>query len=277
MSRSPRTSSPSSASRPSSASSPVPWARFGAVLVVGGLTACALLALAWVAGGPALSRVRGGGPAAPGDALAVVAAGALATAVAWTAAGGALALLAVALRSGGRPWTPLERVSARVVPGVVRRLAAAALGAGVLGGAAAPALALPVPVAVSAPAEAGVTAAAPLPAAGPGWPAEGQPWRAPAPTAVPPAAPSSALGVPAPTRETGPAASDGAEVVVRRGDTLWDLAERSLPAGAGAAEVAEEWPRWWRANVDVVGDDPDLLLPGQVLRAPGDVDRAAPR
>lgn len=60
------------------------------------------------------------------------------------------------------------------------------------------------------------------------------------------------------------------QVVVVRGDTLWDLARRHLPAGASDAEVSAAWQRWWRANRDVVGPDPDVLLPGQVLRPPRD-------
>lgn len=64
------------------------------------------------------------------------------------------------------------------------------------------------------------------------------------------------------------------EVVVRRGDTLWDLAARTLPGTATDAEIAVEWPRWYAANADIVGPDPDLLLPGQRLRVPaGQVQR----
>lgn len=58
-------------------------------------------------------------------------------------------------------------------------------------------------------------------------------------------------------------------VTVRRGDTLWGLAARHLGAGASDAEVAREWPRWYAANRAVIGDDPDLLVPGQQLRPPG--------
>lgn len=57
-------------------------------------------------------------------------------------------------------------------------------------------------------------------------------------------------------------------VAVRPGDSLWTLAARHLGPGATAAQVAEAWPRWWAANRDVVGDDPDLLRPGQLLRPP---------
>ncbi len=58
------------------------------------------------------------------------------------------------------------------------------------------------------------------------------------------------------------------DVVVRRGDTLWGLVHRHLGAGATEAEVAAVWPRWYAANRAVIGADPDLLLPGQVLRVP---------
>jgi nucleoid-associated protein YgaU len=43
---------------------------------------------------------------------------------------------------------------------------------------------------------------------------------------------------------------------------------RHLGPDATDAEVAAQWPRWHAANRSVIGDDPDLLLPGQVLRAP---------
>ena len=55
---------------------------------------------------------------------------------------------------------------------------------------------------------------------------------------------------------------------MRRGDSLWAIVARHLGPRAGDAEVAETWPAWFAANRDVIGDDPDLLLPGQVLRAP---------
>lgn len=58
------------------------------------------------------------------------------------------------------------------------------------------------------------------------------------------------------------------EIVVLRGDTLWSLAERSLGAEASDAQVAAECRRWFDANQDVIGDDPDLIKPGQILSAP---------
>jgi resuscitation-promoting factor RpfA len=58
--------------------------------------------------------------------------------------------------------------------------------------------------------------------------------------------------------------------VVKRGDTLWDIAASQLPAGASAQEITNEWHRWYQANKDVIGEDPNLILPGQVLQAPPD-------
>jgi nucleoid-associated protein YgaU len=34
--------------------------------------------------------------------------------------------------------------------------------------------------------------------------------------------------------------------------------------------VAASWPRWYAANRRVIGADPDLILPGQILRPPAD-------
>lgn len=60
----------------------------------------------------------------------------------------------------------------------------------------------------------------------------------------------------------------GAEVTVRQGDTLWDIAARHLGHQATDTDVAEEWPRWYAANRDLIGPDPDLIQPGQLLLAP---------
>lgn len=57
-------------------------------------------------------------------------------------------------------------------------------------------------------------------------------------------------------------------VVVRAGDTLWDIAARHLGPEADAASIAEAWPRWHEANRDAMGTDPHLLLPGTVLVPP---------
>jgi len=85
----------------------------------------------------------------------------------------------------------------------------------------------------------------------------------PAPASAGAAQRDAALSV---TREV-PADPSG-EVVVLRGDTLWSIAARHVPAGASDADVAVAVERWFSANAHVIGDDPDLILPGQVLTAP---------
>ncbi len=57
-------------------------------------------------------------------------------------------------------------------------------------------------------------------------------------------------------------------VVVLRGDTLWSIAANSLGSAASAAQIDTAWHRWFAANRDVIGDDPNLILPGQLLRQP---------
>jgi nucleoid-associated protein YgaU len=94
-------------------------------------------------------------------------------------------------------------------------------------------------------------------AAGPGY----------VPSAPPPVLDSQRSRLLVPSPRVGSATHD--LVTVRRGDTLWGLAARHLGAGASDAEVAREWPRWYAANRAVIGDDPDLLVPGQQLRPPG--------
>jgi nucleoid-associated protein YgaU len=63
----------------------------------------------------------------------------------------------------------------------------------------------------------------------------------------------------------------GSHVVVR-GDCLWHIAAMRLAAERSRtptdAEVATAVHAWWAANADVIGPDPDVLLPGQVLRPP---------
>ncbi|MFV0461268.1 MAG: LysM peptidoglycan-binding domain-containing protein [Actinomycetales bacterium] len=83
----------------------------------------------------------------------------------------------------------------------------------------------------------------------------------PAQTRVAPEADPNILGRPA--AQSGPG-----EVVVVRGDTLWDIAARHLGPDPTPTRIAAEWPRWYTANADVIGPDPDLIRPGQVLRPP---------
>lgn len=68
---------------------------------------------------------------------------------------------------------------------------------------------------------------------------------------------------PAPT--TSKAGSGVTTYVVRPGDSLWSIA-RLHPDGTGS--VDRRWRSIWEANRDLVGNDPDLIIPGQALRLP---------
>ena len=75
-------------------------------------------------------------------------------------------------------------------------------------------------------------------------------------TPQPPGAPDGAAAGPPPS---------GCNAVVVPGDTLWDLALVRLPSGATLSQVAAATGALYAANAAVVGPDPDLILPGQVL------------
>ena len=57
-------------------------------------------------------------------------------------------------------------------------------------------------------------------------------------------------------------------VVVLRGDSLWSIAAAHLPANASSADIDHSWHRWYAANRAVIGADPNLILPGQILLPP---------
>lgn len=65
-----------------------------------------------------------------------------------------------------------------------------------------------------------------------------------------------------------PSSPDAATITVRPGDSLWSLAAADLPAGASTRQVTASWHAWYATNRDVVGADPDLIVPGQVLIVP---------
>lgn len=83
------------------------------------------------------------------------------------------------------------------------------------------------------------------------------------------------VGLPLPERAVTPASSGrpGAPAaaptarpyVVRSGDSLWSIARAHPAAGT---DVESRWRAIWRHNRDVVGNDPDLIHPGQALRLP---------
>ena len=68
-----------------------------------------------------------------------------------------------------------------------------------------------------------------------------------------------------PQRPDRAAPAPAGTYVVRPGDSLSSIAL----AHPGAGSLDDRWRALWRANRDVVGDDPDLIHPGQALRLPG--------
>lgn len=63
------------------------------------------------------------------------------------------------------------------------------------------------------------------------------------------------------------AVSPGSVVVVS-GDSLWSIAGRHLGPLASDVDIALEWPRWYQVNRAVIGDNPNQLIPGQILTPP---------
>lgn len=57
-------------------------------------------------------------------------------------------------------------------------------------------------------------------------------------------------------------------VVVKQGDTLWSIAAKQLGSKASNADIDREWRRWYRANSETVGPNPDVVVPGMKLETP---------
>jgi hypothetical protein len=75
------------------------------------------------------------------------------------------------------------------------------------------------------------------------------------------------LSAPAVRAVEGPGKEADA-VTVLAGDTLWDIAAHSMGPEASEVEIALQWPRWYQANKAIIGQNPDALLPGQILQPP---------
>lgn len=158
------------------------------------------------------------------------AAGALALAAAcgW----GWVATTVVVARVAARPDATQTRTAG--VPRWLQRLLLTACGAALAGGLALPAHAEPGAVGTGSP----------------GAPAVG-----------------ALAGLPLPERATA-SPPPHAVHVVRRGDSLWAIAEARLPGDATDAEIIAAWRAVHHANRAVVGADPDLIHPAQRLRLP---------
>ncbi|TCN44320.1 LysM domain-containing protein [Kribbella orskensis] len=56
--------------------------------------------------------------------------------------------------------------------------------------------------------------------------------------------------------------------VVQPGESLWSIAAAELGPAATDEAIATRWPQWYAVNRQLIGPDPDLIHPGQVLRTP---------
>jgi len=208
----------------------------------------------------------------------------------WLAAGTVLHLAASLPGVAGRWAGVLARA---ITPRLLRRTLDVCLGVGLVAVPAGPALAAPgapsasprpavssafpvVPAPVLAPlplvpdldrpaARAPAPASAAAPAAPPAPGSLAAPAAPPAPGSL--AAPAAP---PAPARPSAPLASPATKpVVVHTGDSLWSIARAELPSdGRSDAAVAASWPRWWRTNYAQIGDNPNVIQPGQQLTPP---------
>lgn len=234
------------------------------------------------------------------DALVeLVVTGGGAIAAGWVGLSALLGLACGLTARAGRRWTAGERLVAHSAPVLVRRLAHAAVGAGI-------GLALVAPTAIALPTAAAGAGTAPETEPAPhvldlGWqpttaaradeaapgaaapPDAGSPASEPS-QAVPgtiatePAAPGQpdtpatepAIPVRADLADRGLPGGGGRPptVVVVPGDTLWEIAAAHLGDSPPDAEIAQAVTRWYAANRAAVGADPDLILPGLTLRAP---------
>ena len=64
----------------------------------------------------------------------------------------------------------------------------------------------------------------------------------------------------------------GTPYIVKPGDCLWRIAKEILSARRGAeppsVEIARFWPAIYEANRSLIGDNPNLIHPGQSLQIP---------
>lgn len=120
----------------------------------------------------------------------------------------------------------------------------------------------PLPPAVSAAWAPGAATAPPAPATPAPRAAGVEPRWMPSPA---PADPGTLA--PAQLRAQDPAPGER-EVTVRGGDSLWDICASELGPLVSDVDIALAWPQLYQHNRDVIGPDPGLLRPGQVLRVP---------
>jgi nucleoid-associated protein YgaU len=171
----------------------------------------------------------------------------------------ALAIAGTGAGAGARAARRLTRV---ITPVAVRRILEVAIGTAVVAvGPASSALAASAPVPVTS-SSAGALAAVPPPVVAPSL--------APLPS-LDRTSPHTTVARPAPEKPP-PAPPVESHTVERHtvaaGDTLWSIAVHDLPAGATPLEITRAWQQWYFANRAQIGDNPGLLLPGELLVAP---------
>lgn len=201
--------------------------------------------------------------------------------IGWWAVSLVIAFAAALLERGGR--TRAASAAGRFSPGFMRRLALAAVGLQLITAQISTAATLPPPPGTG-PLPGAVVSTAWLPAPHVSLGGRQDPPGAVAavPSPLPPAAgapvPDPRWRPLRPVVEPGPLASRQlrpqeqaeslGEVTVRAGDSLWSLSAAQLELSASDVDIAAAWPRLYQANRQIIGEDPNVLLPGQVLRLP---------
>jgi hypothetical protein len=229
-----------------------------------GVDAAVLIALVpdWPALGHHLARADAWVDQVGADqAVASIAGAALWLCAAWLAVGLSAIGLAAGPGLGGRAG---RRLVHYVVPATIQRAIGGLLGLSLVLGLAAPfaapAAAINAVAAVTSTAGPAARSSPPPPGttAVPSWPMSAPPTSSATP-AVP--APSVLPGAP-----TSPGAPSGRHLV-GPGDSLWRLAAAQL-AQPTPARISTQVARWYAANRAVIGRDPSLIRPGQILLVP---------
>jgi hypothetical protein len=84
---------------------------------------------------------------------------------------------------------------------------------------------------------------------------------------------SSPVGSSRTTTPVSPRTPATGLVSVAEGDSLWSIAEQALGGHPSNAETTAAWFAVYHANLNRIGNDPDLIFPGTALQIP-DLDRS---
>ncbi len=252
-----------------------------------------------------VDTLTGGAPTAADvlGSLATIQSMLLATAglIAWLLVAWVVAVLVIGLaaRLPGGGGRRARRLLPRIAPAAIGRLVATAVGVSIIAGTAA--CAAPAdsgtaattttlaPTASVAATDGSITIDWPAPTTEPVPTTTAQTPTAPTPTAPTPPAPTTATVAPPVTTSTptpappdpeppaapepappptAPAAPPEGSVTVQPGDSLWRIAAHTLGPDATDADIDNAWRAWYFTNHEVIGDDPDVIVPGQALVAP---------